>query len=840
MKPTRLWDINEAILLLDTLLTIREKGISRKEAVRSISSELQLRAIKQGMELDNTYHKPKDIDQQMYGLEYVLTNGKTGLKKYAGSAAFKKVVSIYQTNRESFEEAVKALRDPINNLQTEPRTEKKEQSSTQPVATETSADSKESSNTEIRNAKIMNRAAEAILEDKTLNKYAYFTELTKDRAESANMLEKPSMRGIKNSVVEKYSDQAHFIYELLQNADDANATFARFILEPDRLIFAHNGTRHFSVSNPATEEYDSENGDLGDINAITSIANSNKTTASIGKFGVGFKAVFQYTTSPFIYDPDFCFRIERFIVPVQLDEDFSDRKPGETLFVFPFNHPDRSVKEAYKDIADKLKNLSFPQLFLTNLKDIQFEAGEVLGQYKKRIAHKRTIEATIREKVELTKSIGDETQKESLWLFSRQDEYRRQYSVGFFLDSEGHLKPVNEPAFCFFPTKEYTGLHFILHAPFLLTDSREGIRAGVLYNDRTIQRLANLAADALVYLRDIGKRGPVRLIDDDILKIIPIDTDRFSDPEDRRTVSFLPFYQKILAKFQTDELVPGLNGYSSHQNAYWATSNQLPQLFSDQQLGDLVENENAQWAFPSLGRDSIDSKRRNYIDSLVYTNVGDEAILTGRKKGTYIYRGVTQSLEQVRGITAEFIAAQSYAWLHRFYKWLSESKRRREMVKTKPIFLNQNSEAVSAFDNHGRNILFLPVKDVDGYNVVNQALLSKKETKEFFGEFGIKHPSLKDQIYNKILPFYESRKQIDSSAHFKMLFDYYCKCANDELDEFVAALNQYKILSFHLDQAPETYRGAGKTMYFPRKDLIEYFSIKKGVRFLAIEELTLE
>ena len=54
----------------------------------------------------------------------------------------------------------------------------------------------------------------------------FFQALTRDRAESADMLEKPSMRGIKNSVVEKYSDQAHFIYELLQNADDAHASRA--------------------------------------------------------------------------------------------------------------------------------------------------------------------------------------------------------------------------------------------------------------------------------------------------------------------------------------------------------------------------------------------------------------------------------------------------------------------------------------------------------------------------------------------------------------------------------------------------------------------------------------
>ena len=87
-----------------------------------------------------------------------------------------------------------------------------------------------------------------------------FAALTKDRTDSAKTLEKPSMRGVKNSVVEKYSDQAHFIYELLQNADDALATSARFNLEHDRLIFAHNGTRHFSISDPALEDKDTDAG----------------------------------------------------------------------------------------------------------------------------------------------------------------------------------------------------------------------------------------------------------------------------------------------------------------------------------------------------------------------------------------------------------------------------------------------------------------------------------------------------------------------------------------------------------------------------------------------------
>jgi len=93
-----------------------------------------------------------------------------------------------------------------------------------------------------------------------------------DRSESARILEKSSMEGIKETVVEKYSEQAHFIYELLQNADDAEATKARFVLTRSGLIFAHNGTVRFSISDVDLERVDKDKGKLGHINAITSIA----------------------------------------------------------------------------------------------------------------------------------------------------------------------------------------------------------------------------------------------------------------------------------------------------------------------------------------------------------------------------------------------------------------------------------------------------------------------------------------------------------------------------------------------------------------------------------------
>lgn len=191
-----------------------------------------------------------------------------------------------------------------------------------------------------------------------------FNVLQKDREESARVLEKPSMVGVKKSLTEKYSESAHFLYELLQNADDAKATMARFILGNHGLIFAHDGTTHFSISDPKTKEEDTKNSDLGHINSITSIGNTTKFESQIGKFGIGFKAVFEYTNTPHVYDPPYMFKIERFIVPVLLENNHPERIEDETSFYFPFDSEKKKPEIAYQEINKRLQELDHTLLFL--------------------------------------------------------------------------------------------------------------------------------------------------------------------------------------------------------------------------------------------------------------------------------------------------------------------------------------------------------------------------------------------------------------------------------------------------------------------------------------------
>ena len=54
--------------------------------------------------------------------------------------------------------------------------------------------------------------------------------------------------GIKRLLTDLYPDNAHFIYELLQNAEDAKASEVQFVLNTDSIEFEHNGSQLFSIS----------------------------------------------------------------------------------------------------------------------------------------------------------------------------------------------------------------------------------------------------------------------------------------------------------------------------------------------------------------------------------------------------------------------------------------------------------------------------------------------------------------------------------------------------------------------------------------------------------------
>ena len=132
-------------------------------------------------------------------------------------------------------------------------------------------------------------------------------------------------RASRKSQVAMYTDPVHFIFELLQNADDAYARKISFTVTPSQLVIEHDG-KAFSESN---------------VKAISYFERSDKTESGeeitkIGHFGLGFKSVFAYTASPHVYSGKESFKISQ-LYSLEGLPSLTDLKENQTRFVLPFD-----------------------------------------------------------------------------------------------------------------------------------------------------------------------------------------------------------------------------------------------------------------------------------------------------------------------------------------------------------------------------------------------------------------------------------------------------------------------------------------------------------------------
>ena len=136
-------------------------------------------------------------------------------------------------------------------------------------------------------------------------------------------------------LVKQYKDRTHFLFELLQNAEDANAREIKIYLYHDRLEISHDGIL-FSKE---------------DVISITKVAKSTKMgtdNGNIGKFGIGFKSVYAYASTPRIYSGKYAFEIRDFIFPYEIEK--ISIRDWETKIIIPFDNGEIPEDKAYSEI----------------------------------------------------------------------------------------------------------------------------------------------------------------------------------------------------------------------------------------------------------------------------------------------------------------------------------------------------------------------------------------------------------------------------------------------------------------------------------------------------------
>ncbi len=312
----------------------------------------------------------------------------------------------------------------------------------------------------------------------------------------------------------------------------------------------------------------------------------------------------------------------------------------------------------------------------------------------------------------------------------------------------------------------------------------------------------------------------VPLIDDNIFDIVPYDESNFTDVNSKKAISFKPFYTAMKDAFEREAIIPSSDGYVTTATAYWGgvDNSQLAEVFSNEQLACLTKINDAKWAFATLStpRSAGRSVKFDYIRAVVKNAVTDNSIIDLMDK--------------------PFIESQKIDWLHLLYEYISVNTARTKRIKTKPIFLDSNCKAVAAFDAKEQAIMFLPTEGGSGYTTVNEALLQNEDTLTFIKQLGISEPSLRDEIYNIILPQYKDDVSIDTSPHFKKFFRYYQTCSQTEVKSFLALIKECDFVLYTSADDETQYRGKASELYFPFEPLQQWFQPKLDSKFVSFDE----
>jgi len=382
--------------------------------------------------------------------------------------------------------------------------------------------------------------------------------------------------------VSMYSDSTHFVYELLQNADDYGTTEISFRLSENNLVIEHNGE-------PFREQH---------VKAISYFGKSTSRDDLVktGRFGIGFKSVFALTAAPIIISGEEHFEI--FGLYRLREHPYPDGfSRHQTRIVLPFNHeseqPDFveelvSSEKAYEQISGCLTTLSMDTLLFTrNIREIRWEIGERAGHYLR--------EDNRDDNARLT-TIMDEAQVNRYLVFSKIPEWENQkhkaVEIAFEMNEQGQLSPIdNDSLYVLFPTEEKTGLRFILNGPYRTNPARETISKTDDFNVHLMEVTCELMKELLPKLRERGFLTP------QFLSVLPNATDQLTHRHNWRESSrhklrgfYTPLHDTIVDQFRHEKLTPTRQGgHAAASGLYQDRSTRgLSELISDEDLATLL------------------------------------------------------------------------------------------------------------------------------------------------------------------------------------------------------------------------------------------------------------
>lgn len=378
--------------------------------------------------------------------------------------------------------------------------------------------------------------------------------------------------GYVNTLSSFYPTEAHFIDEILQNAEDAKATTIDFDLVGDTLKITHNGKIKFSIE------------DVFAITGVWSNVSKKNDPNAIGKFGVGFKSVYVYTRNPIIHSGEFHFEINDMFIPSPVTPINCDDK---TIFILRLNSAAKDKTKAIEEIKTGLRSLNeLSLLFFNNIKEITFAIDGLRKTHK--ALYKNDNLVNINDKSYLKFSYPYEYRNEE------GKEKKHDISFAFELDNAGKLKRAvtldshenekkNGQAFLYLPLINYkSGLYFHVNGPFRSTISRDDLIKGDEHNRKITIAMSEKLEEIFDYFKLNG------YITRELFELLPSIRATDIDPY------FDIIRKKIIELFEKKEFIPiDNNAFVNIKNAVYPdeVNKNLTSIFDNEDLRYLLNKE---------------------------------------------------------------------------------------------------------------------------------------------------------------------------------------------------------------------------------------------------------
>ena len=309
-----------------------------------------------------------------------------------------------------------------------------------------------------------------------------------------------------------YASDDHFIYELIQNAEDTESKeevhTLEFVLEDNGLVVINNEIGF-------NEEQ---------IKAICAFGQSTKSLDKnkgfIGEKGIGFKSVFKITDKPAIYSNGYKFYFRRFgnddkteyIIPHWIDNDELKAYPQKfqnnthTALYLPFNTSKKT--DSLTKLRDNIKQIEpILLLFLNRLESIKiFENNRQLINTTKSSKKVEKIQVvtitnnqqknkyyTFKKLIQVDQTVDEVANKDG-----RRKDVKEREIILAFPDTKNDTR--EDRVFAFLPTNLRSRLNFIIQADFILQSGRENIAIDSEWNDWQLDEIKCFITDGVIPL----------------------------------------------------------------------------------------------------------------------------------------------------------------------------------------------------------------------------------------------------------------------------------------------------------------------------------------------------